>query len=662
MKMNRACFTNAILHENRPKRAASGLFKTNYFRMKNITLTLIGFCLFSGSLFAQDKYLQLQEKLIILASSEIPALNEKVNISVTDVTIQEFLRGVATSSGLNINVEPELKINVVNNFSNVKVIDILLFLCRQYDLNVSVIGNIINVYRNKPEVPPTPDKVLVYYDAALGLLSIQCENEELMDVTREMIDKTGENVVPAPGLDKVKVSGYIQNMPFASALDKFAYANNLKIRKTEDNVYLVEKNDPPPVVDQSPQRRDKGTAKKSDQGDGNFQVKRISGDSLSISATNASISDIIKEAASQLKTDYFFTSPIQGESTFNLKGVSFPSLLQYLFRNTTYTYQDIKGIYLMGDGKNKEMKEFKVIQLQNRTIEKLLEVIPADLKSELDLKEFPEMNALLVGGVAGRITVLENFLRSLDKLVPVVLIEVIIIDAKNTHTVSTGIAMGLGDKPVTTKGTVFPSVDMTLSSQSINNLLNSFSGFGSVKIGNVTPNFYVNLKALENNGIIDIRSTPKLSTLNGHEATLKIGNTKYYREQQNNIYGSLSAQSQTIEIYKPVEANLSVKIKPIVSGDDQITLDIEVKQEDFTDQIKEFAPFNKESREFKSLIRVKNQEMILLGGLEQNTNRDTGSGVPLLSRIPILKWFFSSKTKERTKSKLNIFIKPTIID
>ena len=630
--------------------------------MKNITLTLIVFCLFGGSLLAQDKYLQLQEKLITLASSEIPALNERVNISVTDVPIQEFLRGVASSSSLNINVEPELKINVVNNFSNVKVLDILLFLCRQYDLNVSVIGNIINVYRNKPEAPPTPDKVLVYYDSALGLLSIQCENDELMDVTREMIDKTGENVVPAPGLDKVKVSGYIQNMPFASALDKFAYANNLKIRKTEDNVYLIEKNDPPPIVDQSPQKRDKSTSKKSDQGDGNFQVKRVSGDSLSISATNASILDIIKEAATQLKTDYFFTSPVQGESTFNLKAISFPSLLQYLFRNTAYTYQDIKGIYLIGDGKNKEMKEFKVIQLQNRTIEKLLEVIPADLKSDLDLKEFPEMNALLVGGLAGRISILENFLRSLDKLVPVVLIEVIIIDAKNTHTVSTGIEMGLGDKPATTKVAVFPSVDVTLSSQSINNLLNSFSGFGSVKIGKVTPNFYVNLKALENNGIIDIRSTPKLSTLNGHEATLKIGNTKYYREQQNNIYGSLSAQSQTIEIYKPVEANLSVKIKPVVSGDDQITLDIEVKQEDFTDQLTQYVPYNKESREFKSLIRVKNQEMILLGGLEQDTKRDTGTGIPLLSRIPILKWFFSSQTKERTKSKLNIFIKSTIID
>ena len=196
----------------------------------------------------------------------------------------------------------------------------------------------------------------------------------------------------------------------------------------------------------------------------------------------------------------------------------------------------------------------------------------------------------------------------------------------------------------------------------INNLLNSFNGFGSVKIGNVTPNFYANLKALENDGVIDIRSTPKLSALNGHEATLKIGNTKYYREQQSNIYGSLSAQSTTIEIYKPVEANLSVKIKPVVSGDDQITLDIEVKQEDFTDQISQYAPFNKVSREFKSLIRVKNQEMILLGGLEEKNSTDNSKGIPLLSRIPILKWLFSSKTKSRSNSKLNIFIKPTIID
>jgi hypothetical protein len=39
--MNRACFTNANLHENNYMRAASDLFKTNYFRMKKSNLLLI---------------------------------------------------------------------------------------------------------------------------------------------------------------------------------------------------------------------------------------------------------------------------------------------------------------------------------------------------------------------------------------------------------------------------------------------------------------------------------------------------------------------------------------------------------------------------------------------------------------------------------------------
>ena len=53
--------------------------------------------------------------------------------------------------------------------------------------------------------------------------------------------------------------------------------------------------------------------------------------------------------------------------------------------------------------------------------------------------------------------------------------------------------------------------------------------------------------------------------------------------------------------------------------------------------------------------------MVLLGGLEEKATRESGSGVPFLSRIPVIKWFFSSRTKEKSRSKLNIFIKPTVI-
>lgn len=79
---------------------------------------------------------------------------------------------------------------------------------------------------------------------------------------------------------------------------------------------------------------------------------------------------------------------------------------------------------------------------------------------------------------------------------------------------------------------------MTLGAVSVNKLINSFNGFGSVNLGRVTPDFYMNLKFLEEAGDIELRSTPKLSTLNGHEATLKSGETRYYKEVSSNIIGS----------------------------------------------------------------------------------------------------------------------------
>ena len=177
----------------------------------------------------------------------------------------------------------------------------------------------------------------------------------------------------------------------------------------------------------------------------------------------------------------------------------------------------------------------------------------------------------------------------------------------------------------------------------------------------MTPNFYVNIRALESQGILKVKSTPKLATLNGHEAKMSVGNTEYYFEEQQTTTSNASTNTIKTRTYKSVKADLSVTIKPFVSGDNQITLQVSVSQSDFTGKIEPGAPPGSVSREFNSLIRVKDQEMVLLGGLEEKSVSESGSGVPFLSRIPIIKWFFSSRSKEKSKSKLNIFIKPTVI-
>ena len=198
------------------------------------------------------------------------------------------------------------------------------------------------------------------------------------------------------------------------------------------------------------------------------------------------------------------------------------------------------------------------------------------------------------------------------------------------------------------------------NAESVNNIIQGLNGNSFLNLGKVTPNFYLSINALERDGLLKVRSTPKLATLNGTEATLTIGNTQYYAIQSNSFVGTQQPVTVSTTQFESVNADLSVSIKPFVSGDEQITLDISVEQSDFTAQTSDSPPPSV-TRSFTSLLRVKNGEMILLGGLEEKSISNSGSGVPLLSRIPVIKWFFGSRTRRKEKSKLNIFIKPTVL-
>jgi type IV pilus assembly protein PilQ len=237
-----------------------------------------------------------------------------------------------------------------------------------------------------------------------------------------------------------------------------------------------------------------------------------------------------------------------------------------------------------------------------------------------------------------------------------------IIEVSNSTSVSTGLDLGLGEVPTTDKGSVFPSADLTLGATSINKIIGGFNGFGSLNVGKVVPNFYAKIQALETNGDLKIRSTPKLSTLNGHQATLSRGERSYYAVTQTNTIGTQNPVISDTKNYYPIDADLSISIRPLVSGDGNITLNINVLQSDFNgERIDPEAPPGMDSREFTSTIRVKNKDVIILGGIEETSKNNSGSGIPFLARIPIIKWFFSKRTRTASKSKLSVLIKPTII-
>jgi type IV pilus assembly protein PilQ len=613
-------------------------------------------------IYGQDKYDALNEKLTKL-STDIPALEEKVNISVTKVSIQEFLRGVANNTGLNIDVDPGLNITVINNFSNVKVRDLLVYLCKQYDLELNVIGNILNIYK-VPQIDPIKSRLnAVKYDSIEDKISLDYSNETLVNVVKDITKYTKKNIILSPGLNETKVSGYIQSMPFGNALEKFMYGNNLLISKTDDNFFIVEAKQ----VETKENNKKGGDQKKTQQerktNDGSsLEVKQVTKDSVRVFADGVSVSDLIYEVADKTHSNYYITGNIEDKVSLKLDKTSFTGVLDYVLNGTKYTYRSLDSIIIIGDDRSSLLKQNTVIHLKNRAIEKISDIIPKSLKENLEIIEFPDLNSLLVSGPQVCIKNLNDFVSQIDQKVPVILIEVVIVNFSKSLTLTTGIGAGLGKPAKETSQTIFPGIDYTFSSQAINKFLQKHNGFGLENLGNVAPDFYLTMSALENQGLVDVQSTPKLSTLNGHEATLSIGNTQYYLEEQSNFIGTQNPLTSTNKVYKSLNADLSITIKPFVAGDDQITLEIEVKQSDFEGaKISPTAPPPSVSRNFKSQIRVKSQDMVLLGGLDKNTKSDSGSGTPFLSRIPIIKWFFSSRSKENSKNQLNIFIRPTIV-
>ncbi|MEM6816408.1 MAG: hypothetical protein AAF600_18780, partial [Bacteroidota bacterium] len=298
----------------------------------------------------------------------------------------------------------------------------------------------------------------------------------------------------------------------------------------------------------------------------------------------------------------------------------------------------------------------------NSQAEAIVNILPDEIVSDLDIKVDFELNSFLVSGPASKINRFKKFLTSIDKPVPVVLIEVMIIEVRRTSTVETGISWGIGDQPVETRGGIFPNTDITLGAKTVNRIIGGFDGFGSFNIGQVVPEFFATIKAMEQNGNIKIRSTPKLSTLNGHRANLSIGETTYYVVTSQNFFGSQIPTSSEVRNFLPIDAELAVSIKPLVSGNGQVTLDINVIQSDFSsERIDEDAPPGLTSREFSSIIRMQNQDLAILGGLEEKIKNDSGSGVPFLARVPIIKWLFGQRRREDSKQKLTILIKPTVI-
>lgn len=489
--------------------------------------------------------------------------NNEVDVSVGKISLQELVRNIAKVHGVNISIKDTKNILVSCNFNRVRINELLYFLCKEYELDLEVVGNIVSL-SNIPQIVKKPE--------------------------------------PEPKYARVS---------------------------------------------------------------GNFPSNDLAIDSLgriTAAINNGNMQDILTDICSKLRFNYHFITPIRQMAALYISDADAETVFNTILAGTPYTYYVQEGIYFFGELQpDKSLTAVSIVPLKYRAVDKVTEAIPLKLKEGVQVEVFADLNSIILSGNKKEVARVEEFLKSIDRTVPLITMDIMIVEANKNRIDEAGISMGVGDKPVTSSGQFSPGLDVTLGAHTLNRLINSFNGFGAVKLGSVSPNFYMSLKFLESNGNIVVESTPKLSTLNGQEALLTSGETQYYKEVHNTYMGTQNPVQSTSYDWKSVEANLTVKITPFMSSDSLITLNIDISQSEFTPRIEKDAPPGIANRSFKSIIRVANGEVVLLGGIERNTRDKSARGLPWISRIPVLKWIFGSTTDNKSENRLNVFIRPTII-
>ena len=109
-----------------------------------------------------------------------PAYGTEIDLSAGRLPLGELLRNVAKTNGVNLCVKTAEHPLVTCHFNRVRVVDLLAYLCREYRLEIEVVGNIVSVSDPLP-LPSPPPVIKVGYDSLKRELSYDLQGEGLVE-------------------------------------------------------------------------------------------------------------------------------------------------------------------------------------------------------------------------------------------------------------------------------------------------------------------------------------------------------------------------------------------------------------------------------------------------------------------------------------------------
>ncbi len=291
-----------------------------------------------------------------------------------------------------------------------------------------------------------------------------------------------------------------------------------------------------------------------------------------------------------------------------------------------------------------------------------------------------ERNALVILATAEQMKNIRDTVRRIDIPKVQVYVKAKIVEVDSNLAEQVGLKYGMEGGTITSTGLFTMAANMGAAALNVSPALTSFLNTTSYEGQDAQGNpIYSNdqafkfdsgankifavgasLDLLQRNGAAHLLSEPSVLCTNNKEAEIYVGQTMSILTAAQQ---STTGVSNVVNNYSREDIGLTLKVKPRLSSNNQVTLEVEVQIEDLdpsSEQIADRPTTTK--RTVKTNAIVKNGEMIILGGLIKRVGGQGEQAIPYLSEIPVLgDLLFTHHSDVEREQNVVVYLTPYIV-
>ncbi len=271
-------------------------------------------------------------------------------------------------------------------------------------------------------------------------------------------------------------------------------------------------------------------------------------------------------------------------------------------------------------------------------------------------------NSLLIFASREDMKMIKEVVEKLDVVLAQVLIEAVIVEVSLGNDRDIGFSY-LQRQQSSGNWTGVGAINNTSGFKGINDFVsgatNSLSG-GFSYLANLDDDLDIMVKAVANDNRARIIQRPRIQTSHNEPASLFVGESRPYPTGSyygGGAYGGYSSIQQL-----PIGVTLTVT--PLINPDGLVVMEISQDIQSANGfvniaNVGDVPITSQKSAQAK--VSVRDRDTIILGGLIENSKSRTRSGVPFLSNIPLVGFFFSANSNKDRRNELIVMIRPTVL-